>query len=158
MWKWRREKNRKRTEAEHKERETERKTDVSRKGREGNPSETKTQQTAQFALTSAWAPLSSQVLVSLKDPSCPRRQGQARQKLWLHLGPLELSQMGLGDQARFILLVPGLAWLQAATRLGCVDTCPSASWRMEGQHHQADTAQLGGSFSEAQLVGQHPTR
>lgn len=80
------------------------------------------------------------------------------QKLRLHLGPLELSQMGLRDQARSILLVPGLAWLQAATLLGCVDTCPSARWRMEGQHHQADTAQLGGSFSGAQLVGQHPTQ
>lgn len=36
----------------------ERKTDVKRtQEREGNPSETKTQQTAKFTLTSAWVPL-----------------------------------------------------------------------------------------------------
>lgn len=103
---------------------------------------------------------SSPVRVSLKGPSCPRGQGQALPETAIpRAAPGALCQWGPGDRARSLLLAPAPAWLDAATPLCCVETCPSTSWKVEEQQQpQAEAARSGDPFSEVWLVGQYPSR
>lgn len=106
--------NGKRTEVElEKEKETERKTDVQRTRERETPVKQRVSRQPNWPPLPAWY-LSPPVFLvispdpaplGLRAPRAPGGQGQALQKLQFHLGPLDLSQLGLGDQARCSLLV-----------------------------------------------------
>lgn len=67
--------------------------------------------TALYLSPPAFLVLSDPAPLGLRAPSAPGGQSQVLEKPRFHLGLLDLSQLGLEDQARCSLLVPGRARL-----------------------------------------------